>query len=163
MKAISKTANASIIVLLAAVFGGHVAWAAAAKGQLAGRPALNGQDMRSGFGRLETLSGTVSMVNGPNVVVTCHGPSEPASPQVTVTQSTTQESGATVPGNRTMSITEGPGQTDYHFKITSRTLIRVDGRPATLADLAQLQNERATIRFIPEPSGNYVTEIQANR
>ncbi|HEV3276269.1 MAG TPA: hypothetical protein VG860_05585 [Terriglobia bacterium] len=122
-----------------------------------------GLDRRSGFGRPESISGTISLVSPEEglLIVTKQGPGQPASTNVTGTTVVTQNpDGTTSSADTSVSMGPGPGETDYRFRVTGNTLIRLDGRPATLRDLAGVQDKQATVHFIPERNGNFAKGIE---
>jgi hypothetical protein len=120
-------------------------------------------DRRGGFGRPESITGTVSMVRPEQglLVVTKQGPGQPASTTVAGTTVVTQNAdGTTSKADTNVSVESGPGETDYYFRVTPSTLIRVDGRSAILSDLASVQDKHVTVHFVPEPNGNFAKAIE---
>lgn len=75
-----------------------------------------------------------------------HGPTEPPS---TVLQGN---------GGQVTAL-KGPGQTNYSFRITDSTVIKVGGNPAALTDLGKRENKQATVQFVPRREGNFGTSI----
>ena len=64
-------------------------------------------------------------------------------------------------GSRATAL-KGPGQTNYSFRITGSTVIKVGGNLATLADLGKLENKQATSQFVPRRDGNFATSIEVS-
>ena len=124
------------------------------------RDAASTRDLRSGFGKPETISGTISSVDQRGMLLLKReGPTEPASTQLTVTQPhDSTQNGAPQPEQ--VQATPGPGQTDYAFRITTSTQIRVNGEKESLADLTGFSGQRATVRFVPRRSGNFAATIE---
>jgi hypothetical protein len=146
------------VLLALVIFVGTAAWArpgaqTKAKGdQARQQPAPRASSAKSGFGRPETITGTILMVEpGEGVVILArYGPTEPPSTQLVGTTSH-------------MTVQPGPGETNYSFRITSSTVIKVGGRPATVADLGKLQNKQATVHFIPKRGGNFATSLEISQ
>jgi hypothetical protein len=121
---------------------------------------LTQQDLKSGFGRPESIQGTISLVKPEEglLIVTRHGPSEPTSTEITVAtpEAAPNDNGSTV---SQVTATNGTGETDYNFRVIASTLIKVGGQTARLGDLAGLENRQVTVHFIPKRSGNYAFGI----
>jgi len=150
MRAIKVTMSTGILLLIAAVFTGSVI---ASQG-------LNPQDRRAGFGRPETITGTISMVDASHgVIFLSRTVSAPASTEVTTVQKTAPN--GTTQDQSTESA--APGQADYKFKVSSSTPITVGGQRVTLADLAGLSGRQATVRCVPQRSGDYALGIEVSR
>lgn len=121
------------------------------------------RDLRAGFGRPETISGTISSVDERGVLILKReGPSEPATTQLTVSGPPNPDSAAPARSDEVQT-SPGPGQTDYTFRITSSTQIQINGQNKPVADLAGLGNRRATVRFIPRRSGNFASSIDVRQ
>jgi hypothetical protein len=155
------------LVVLFLVFG--AALAAARQGmepkRLQSQSGGSRQDARAGFGRPEAITGTILAVKPEEgvVVLAVRGPSAPPSTQVVGTLHTERDGDVAVQEEKT-SVGEAPGETDYAFKLSSSALIRTAaGQRLTLASLAGLENEQATVRFVPQRTGNYVLGIEVGR
>ena len=59
-----------------------------------------------------------------------------------------------------VTATPAPGETDFNFKVTSSTLIKLDGRQVALGKLATLKGREATVRFVPRRAGNFALGIE---
>lgn len=126
--------------------------------QNAGSESVSLRDKRSGFGKPETISGTISVVDERGLLtLRRQGPGEPATTDLTVaeTRSSPGEPGKTA----AVDASPGLGQTDYTFRITSATRISVNGSAKSRADLGELQSRQATIYFVPRRSGNFATQV----
>jgi len=117
-------------------------------------------DLKGSFGKSETITGALSGVDPIKgiILLTRRGPHEPPSVQLSWT-----ESGSSGTGGHTqrspISVSQGPGETTYDFKVTGSTLIRVNGTDASLGSLAKFPNARAAVRFTPRRDGNFALEI----
>ena len=60
-----------------------------------------------------------------------------------------------------VTVLKEPRQTNYSFRITGSTVIKVGGNQATLADLRKLENMQATVQFVPRRDGNCATSIES--
>ena len=60
-----------------------------------------------------------------------------------------------------VTVSNGPGETVYSFRVTSKTLIQSGEQRVSLASLITLQNKEVTVYFVPERSGNYALGIEA--
>src|ERR1051326_1006836 len=124
--------------------------------RVSGRDATSSRDSRAGFGKPETISGTIASVDERGVLILKReGASEPATTQLSVTE--TRDPNQTAPVQSEVQAAPGPGRTVYTFRITSTTQIRLNGQNKSAADLAGLQNRPATVHFIPRRSGNFAT------
>jgi hypothetical protein len=128
------------------------------------QPTFQSQDSKSGFGKPETISGTVTLVNPQEglVIITRHGPGEPASTQLSGTETKAPNSNEVVKTD-TVKATPAPGETEYRFRVTTHSLIKAGDQRVTLADLTQFQNKPATVYFVPERSGNFVLGLDVNQ
>ena len=130
-------------------------------GPVSASPAASSRDRRAGFGAEESIFGTIAAVDQRGLLILKReGPSEPATTQLTVAESRDDTSGRS--HSSVVQAAPGPGRTDYSFRVTASTKIRVNGRTESLADLAGLQNRQATVRFIPRRSGNFAASIEVS-
>ena len=129
-----------------------------------GQPSAHSQDSKSGFGKPETIAGILTLVNPQEglVIVTRRGPGEPASTQLSGTETRNPRTGEVVKTD-TVQATPGPGETDYRFRVTAHSLIKAGDQRVTLADLTQFQNKPATVYFVPERSGNFVLGLDVSQ
>jgi hypothetical protein len=121
------------------------------------------QDQRSRFGRLELITGAVSLVRPDEglLIVTKRGLGQAPSTTITgVTTVTRNADGTTSSTDTGVSAESGPAETDYRFRVTNSTLIRLNGRSATLSDLAGMQDKQATVHFVPQRNGNFAKTIE---
>lgn len=127
------------------------------------RDAASSRDLRSGFGKPETISGKILSVDPRGILILKReGPSEPASTQLTVTEThSPNQTGSSQPEE--VQAAPGPGQTDYTFRITTSTQIRANGQRQSLADLAGLSGQHASVRFIPRRSGNFASTVEVGQ
>ncbi|HUI40695.1 MAG TPA: hypothetical protein VL523_01885 [Terriglobia bacterium] len=130
----------------------------------AAHPAPPARHAKAAFGGPTTLRGTIAMVKPDQslVVIARTGPGEPTSPQASWTQTKARGTGEVVDQSK-MTLTQGPGETDYAFKITSATVIRVNGKKVALADLAASQNQPATVRFTAARQGDFALSIEVGQ
>ena len=114
--------------------------------------ATSSQDSKAGLGRPETITGTIVMVRPAEgiVILAVRGPSQPPSTRIVVHQETFRHGEAVVREEAT-TVTKGPGETDFSFIVVSSTLIKVDGEPVALRELAGAKERRTERR----PSGSY--------
>jgi hypothetical protein len=117
----------------------------------------------SGFGKSESITGTLTRVNPQEgmVIVTRRGPGEPASTQLSGTETKAPNSNEVIKTN-SVKATPAPGETEYRFRVTTHSLIKASGQRVTLADLTQFQNKPATVYFVPERSGNFVLGLDVS-
>ena len=111
----------------------------------------------------ETITGRIAMVKPREgiVIVVRTGPSEPPATELSWTESRDPASGGAE--KSPMTVTQVPGETDYAFKITSSTLITVDGRRTSLDRLASSPKKNATVRFQARRTGDFAVEIRVGR
>jgi len=127
----------------------------------AARAATHLKDSKDGAGRPETISGTLSGVDPAKgiIIVVRQGPHEPPSLQLSWTERVPSE-----PGGRAerspITVRQGPGETDYDFRVTGSTLIEVNGARASLESLAALTNSKAKVRFTPRHDGDFALEVR---
>ena len=127
--------------------------------------AIPGLDRRGGFGRAESITGTISLARPDTglLILTQRGPGQPPSLVIKgATIVTRNPDGTTTRTDTGVTAEPGPGETDYHFRLTNSTLIRVNGRSATPSDLAGLQDKEATVHFVPQRSGNFAQTVEVN-
>jgi hypothetical protein len=163
MKFLRNTLRGSFVVL---ILSGWAAGLALPQSQGDSRvSAANGaslRDLRAGFGRPETISGTISAVDPRGeLMLRREGPSEPATTHLTVTETPDSSQSGPRPSAEVQT-SPGPGLTEYIFKITSSTQIRVNGQTKSISDLAGLDDRKATVRFIPRRSGNFASSIDVS-
>jgi hypothetical protein len=128
--------------------------------------AAQGRDRASGFGRPESITGVVSSVRPEEglLVVTQRGPAQPASTVIAGTTVVTRNpDGAGTMADTEISARPGPGETDYRFRVTTATLIHVNGQSITFDDLVNLQNKQVTVHFVPQRNGNFAKEVDVSR
>lgn len=77
--------------------------------------------------------------------------------QETLTGSVT----AVDPQTKILTVT-GENGTPYEFRIAHNARITIDGRPATVVDLAAHLNAAASVEFVPTTTGNFVHSIELN-
>lgn len=122
---------------------------------------ISSHDSKAGFGRPETITGTLVMVRPEEgiVILAVRGPSEPSSTQIVFHRKTFRNGDAVV-REEDATATEGPGETDFSFRVVSSTLIKVDGQPVALRELAASKDRPATVRFVPRRAGNFALGIE---
>jgi hypothetical protein len=127
----------------------------------ANKAAASSEDRKAGFGRPEMITGTLLMVRPEAgiVALAVRGTSEPASTDMVVYERTLQD-GDAVQREDQVSAFEGPGETDFNFRVAASTLIKIDGRQVALGELAALKGRQATIRFVPRREGNFALGIE---
>jgi hypothetical protein len=98
------------------------------------------------------------------LIVTQRGPGKPASTVVTFVVHVTQNpDGTTTKADpAVLAVAPGPRETDYRFRVTSSTLIHVNGQSVTLANLSTLQDKQVTVHFIPQRNGNFAKGIEVS-
>ncbi len=62
------------------------------------------------------------------------------------------------PGKRSLFVSTSSG-VSFHFVVTGRTRIRINGTPSTIAELAQQVQKQATVSFVARPSGDIAQSI----
>lgn len=165
---IRRTRKLSLALQMAAISLAASSLAAAAPRQPEARtlPAAQESGRSSGFGRVESITGTISMVRPEEglLVVTRRGPGQPASTAITVAEDVTKNPDGTTtkPDAGVLAVAPGPGETDYHFRLTTSTLIHVNGQTVTPNDLANMQNKHVTVHFIPQRNGNFAKGIEVS-
>jgi hypothetical protein len=165
---IKRTRTLSLTLSMAVISLAASSLAAAPPRQADARtlPAAQEPDRSSGFGRLESITGTISMVRPEEglLIVTQRGPGQPASTAITVAERVTKNPDGTTTKTDAgvQAVAPGPGETDYRFRVTSSTLIHVSGRSGTLNDLANMQNKQVTVHFVPQRNGNFAKGIEVS-
>jgi hypothetical protein len=125
------------------------------------RAVTSSQDVKGGFGRPEMITGTVMMVKaGDGIVVLAVTGQSQAPSTVIVVHSRSVQDGEAVTRQEEITAVPGPGETDYNFRVSPSTLIKVDGRRVALGELATLKGREATIRFVPQRAGNFALGIE---
>jgi hypothetical protein len=126
-----------------------------------GKAEVSSQDSQGGFGRPETITGTVVMVKTEQgvLVLALQGPSQPPSTDIIV-HSKTVKTGDAMVREEEVTTAPAPGETDYNFRVGTSTLIKVDGHRATLGELATLKGREATVRFVPRRAGNFALGVE---
>jgi hypothetical protein len=59
-----------------------------------------------------------------------------------------------------MTVRQVPGETDFSFRVTSSTLIKIDGKRVSLDRLDAARNRPATVRFLATRAGDFAVEIR---
>jgi hypothetical protein len=124
-----------------------------------GDPEVSSQ--KGGFGRPEAITGTILMVKAEQgiVVLAVQGPSQAPSTVVVVHSKGVQDGDALVREEEITTV-PGPGETDFNFRITRSTLVKVDGRPLAWSELPTLKGRDATVRYVPRRDGNFALGIE---
>jgi hypothetical protein len=149
--------------LVLAVFESNLAWAK--RGDQPDPPAgaseVSPQDSKGGFGRPETITGTVMMVKAEEgiVVLAVTGQSQAPSTVVVVHSRSVQDGDSTTREEEITAV-PGPGETDFSFRVDRWTLVKVDGHRVALGELGTLKGREATIRFVPRRAGNFALGIE---
>ncbi len=60
-------------------------------------------------------------------------------------------------------VVAGSSGVPYNFKVTGATRIRIDGKRAKLADLAEQTKKKVSVKFIPRRSGNIAQSIEVSQ
>lgn len=122
------------------------------------------EDLRGSFGKPETITGMLSGVDPETgvIIVTLRGPHEPPSVQLSWTETVSSDTKGHV-DKSPVTVSQGPGETVYDFRVTRATLIQMNGADASLGGLAQFPNAKATVRFTPRRSGDFALEITVSR
>lgn len=123
--------------------------------------ASQAQDGKDGFGRPETITGTIWMVKPEEelVVLAVRGPSQAPSTDFVV-HTKTLRAGNSVIREEEVRTVPAPGETDFNFRVASSTLIKVDGHRLALGELSTLKGREATVRFVPQRDGNLALGIE---
>ncbi|HXJ96897.1 MAG TPA: hypothetical protein VMT20_29005 [Terriglobia bacterium] len=164
MKGIKGRVHSSTFLLPLALLAGTLPLGAqATKPVTYNQPGAHSQDSKGGFGKPETIVGTLTLVNPQEglVILMRRGPGEPASTQLSGTETMDPRTHEVVKTD-TVKATPGPGETDYSFRITTHSLIKIGHQRVSLADLTQFQDKPATVYFIPERSGNFVLGLDVS-
>ena len=116
---------------------------------------------KSSFGGSSSITGVLAMVRPEYslVVLARMGPGEPSTPTASWTQTVARGTREVI-DKTPLTLASGPGETDYAFKVTGSTAIKVNGRKASLKDLAAVVNQHATVRFTAARSGDYALSIE---
>jgi hypothetical protein len=124
--------------------------------------AISSRDLRGGFGRPETITGTISMVKPEEgiVVLAVRGSSQAPSAVVVVVHSKTVHDRDAVISEEQITAVPGPGETDFSLRVARSTLIKVDGQPLAWGELPTLKGREATVRFVPRRAGNFALGIE---
>jgi hypothetical protein len=119
------------------------------------------QDVKGGFGRPETITGTVLMVKAEEgiVVLAVTGQSQAPSTVIVVHSKSVQD-GDAVKREEEITAVPGPGETDFSFRVARSTLVKVDGHRVGLSELPTLKGREATVRYVPRRAGNFALGIE---
>jgi len=126
-----------------------------------GKTEVSSQDLKGGFGRPESITGTIVMVKPEQgvLVLALLGPSQPPSTDIIVHTKTVNTGDAMV-REEEVTAAPAPGETDFNFRVTSSTLIKVYGRRVTLHELATWKGQEATVRFVPRRAGDFALGVE---
>jgi hypothetical protein len=122
---------------------------------------VSSQDSEGGFGKPETITGTILIVKAEQgiVVLAVQGSSQPPS-TVVVVHSKSVQNGDSVTREEDITAVPGPGETDFSFRVARSTLIKVDGRRLAWDELPTLKGREATVRYVPRRAGNFAVGIE---
>jgi hypothetical protein len=155
----------SILLLPLALLAGTLTLAAQGT-QLVGNsePDVQPQGVKGGFGKPQSIAGKLTLVKPQEglVIITRSGPNEPASTQLSGTETRDPKTNEVVKTD-TITATPGPGETRYRFRVTTHSLLKAGSQRLSLAELTQFQNQPAIVHFIPERSGNFVLGLEVNQ
>ena len=156
---LSQRLTTGVMLLALAGFSARLALSLQTAARSQEGQTASARDLRNGFGRIETISGTIAAVDDRGIIVLRRvGPSEPATTDLTVTESREDPNG---PARITsVQAQPGPGRTEYNFRVTPSTRITVNGQSQTLQQIAGVQDEKANVEFVPRRSGNFATKIE---
>ena len=123
--------------------------------------AISSPDSEGGLGRPETITGTILMVKpGQGIVaLALRGASQAPSTDIIVHTKTVHNGDAAI-REEEVTAAPAPGETDFNFRVTSSTLIKVHGQRVPLGELATLKGRAATVRFVPRRPGNFALGIE---
>jgi hypothetical protein len=123
--------------------------------------AISSPDSEGGFGRPWRVTGTILMVKPDQgmVALALRGASQAPSTDIIVHTKTVHNGDAAI-REEEMTAAPAPGETDFNFRVTSSTLIKVDGQRVALSALATLKGRVATVRFVPRRAGNFALGIE---
>lgn len=68
-----------------------------------------------------------------------------------------------VVAEKKLVVLKGSGGVSYNFKVTGGTRIKVAGKKAKFAELAEQTNKSATVKFLPLRSGNAAQSIEVSQ
>lgn len=124
------------------------------------RTVSNPADSKSSAAKTEIITGTLLRVDPAKglIIVARRGPHEPSSLQLSWTETSSTGTGGHTEKSP-VSVSQGPGETDYDFRVTSSTVIEVNGAHASLEKLAALTNAKTKVRFTPKHGGDFALEI----
>jgi hypothetical protein len=118
-------------------------------------PSASSDELSAGFGRPETITGTMVMVVPEQNLVVLAVQTRPDQKTSIV------EPGPNAGDERTVKIIHS-GATEFDFRMTASSWIRAGGERLTLTDLAGLAGRQVTVRFVPHRAGNFVESIEVN-
>ncbi|HXJ96901.1 MAG TPA: hypothetical protein VMT20_29025 [Terriglobia bacterium] len=122
--------------------------------------AANLETTKGAFTKPETITGALAGVDPTKglIIVARRGPNEPPTLQLSWS-----EKASSTPGQHgemsSITASRVPGETDYDFRVTSATLIEVNGVRQPLTSLAALSNANTKVRFTPRRDGDFALEI----
>ena len=119
-------------------------------------PSASSDEQSAGFGRPETIAGTMVMVVPEQNLVVLAVQTSPD--QKTSIAEPSPNAGD---GGRTVKIIHS-GATEFDFRVTASSWIRAGGERLSLTDLAGLSGRQVTVRFVPHRAGNFVESIEVN-
>ncbi len=121
---------------------------------------ISSPDEKSGFGKPETITGTIWTVKpDEGIVLAVRGSSQPPSMDLVVHIKTVR-AGDQVIREEEITTVPAPGETDFNFKVAGSTLIKVDGHLLAVGELSALKGREATVRFVPRRDGNFALGIE---
>ena len=156
MTSAAAKASRNFLSLLASTF---LAVSAAAQSQRQHPHAAESEGTKGAFTQPETITGTLAGVDPIQglIIVARRGPNEPRSLQLSWSE---KPSAAGSRGEMSsMTVSQGPGETDYDFRITDATLIEVNGAGKPLATLVPLLNANTKVLFTPRRGGDFAIKV----
>jgi hypothetical protein len=133
----------------------------AAQEQPQGAPAATDPaNSKRSSAKTEIITGALSGVDpAKGIIIVAHrGPHEAPSLQLSWTETVSSETGGHTEKSP-ITVSQGPGETDYDFRVTASTSILVNGARVALGSLAKFQNAKTTVRFTAKHDGNFALEI----
>jgi|GEM_PF-1545117 len=120
------------------------------------RSSLSSEELSAGFGRPETIAGTMVMVVPEQNLVVLAVQTSPDQKTSIIEPSPNRSD-----DERTVKIIRS-GATEFDFRVTASSWIKAGGERLSLTDLEALAGRQVTVRFVPRRAGNFVESIEVN-
>lgn len=113
------------------------------------------------FGHPETVTGLITMVvHKEGILVLTLAAKTPSKTLSVDTQQYDSVEGGQTMHHRVTTTVKQSGDVDYAFRVTNATRIWIGGKRVGLGELRDVKSKPATIRFVPQASGDFAEVIE---